>query len=61
MNRAFRSLALITATILATSSISAAPSREEPAVRSVVMRQADTWNRHDAGAYAALFTEDCDV
>jgi uncharacterized protein (TIGR02246 family) len=30
-------------------------------IRSVAMRQADTWNRHDAKAYAALFTEDCDV
>jgi uncharacterized protein (TIGR02246 family) len=25
------------------------------------MSQADTWTRHDAKAYAALFTEDCDV
>jgi uncharacterized protein (TIGR02246 family) len=30
-------------------------------IRSVAMRQADAWNRHDAKAYAALFTEDCDV
>jgi uncharacterized protein (TIGR02246 family) len=30
-------------------------------IRSVAMEQADTWNRHDAKAYAALFTEDCDV
>jgi uncharacterized protein (TIGR02246 family) len=25
------------------------------------MRQGETWSRHDAKAYAALFTEDCDV
>jgi uncharacterized protein DUF4440 len=27
----------------------------------VAMRQGETWSRHDAKAYAALFTEDCDV
>jgi uncharacterized protein (TIGR02246 family) len=31
------------------------------AVRSVVLQQADAWNRHDATAYSALFTPDCDV
>lgn len=31
------------------------------AVRAVVLRQADAWNRHDAAAYSALFTPDCDV
>ena len=29
-------------------------------IRSVAMRQGDAW-AHDAKAYAALFTEDCDV
>jgi len=62
VNRPFRSLALTTAMIMATSSIpAAAQSQDEAAVRSVALRQADSWNRHDAGAYAALFTEDCDV
>lgn len=31
------------------------------AVRAVVLQQADAWNRHDAAAYSALFTADCDV
>ena|SRR5690348_15186527 len=31
------------------------------AVRTVVLQQADAWNRHDAAAYSALFTPDCDV
>jgi uncharacterized protein (TIGR02246 family) len=39
----------------------AAQSADQAEIRSVAMRQADTWNRHDAKAYAALFTEDCDV
>lgn len=39
----------------------AAQSGDRAEIRSVAMRQAHTWNRHDAKAYAALFTEDCDV
>jgi uncharacterized protein (TIGR02246 family) len=39
----------------------AAQSSDEAAVRAVAMRQGETWSRHDAKAYAALFTEDCDV
>jgi uncharacterized protein (TIGR02246 family) len=31
------------------------------AVRAVALQQADAWNRHDAAAYSALFTPDCDV
>ena len=31
------------------------------AVRSVAVQQADAWNKHDAVAYSALFTPDCDV
>ena len=31
------------------------------AVRAVVLQQAVAWNRHDAKAYSALFTPDCDV
>jgi uncharacterized protein (TIGR02246 family) len=34
---------------------------DEAEIRMVAMRQGDTWSRHDAKAYAALFTEDCDV
>lgn len=38
-----------------------AQSADQAEIRSVAMRQADTWNRRDVRAYAALFTEDCDV
>lgn len=31
------------------------------AVRAVVQHKAEAWNRHDAAAYAALYTPDCDV
>ena len=39
---------------------SSATSDEENAIRQVQTTQADAWNRHDAKAYAALFTEDGD-
>jgi uncharacterized protein (TIGR02246 family) len=32
--------------------------RDEAAIRQVQVRQAEAWNRHDATAYAALFTAD---
>jgi uncharacterized protein (TIGR02246 family) len=31
------------------------------AIRSLARRQAEAWNRHDAKAYADLFSVDCDV
>lgn len=62
MNGCSRSLAILTAVISWTSPApAAAQSQDEAEIRNVAMRQADTWNRHDATAYAALFTEDCDV
>jgi uncharacterized protein (TIGR02246 family) len=39
---------------------SSATSDDENAIRQVQTVQADAWNRHDAKAYAALFTEDGD-
>jgi uncharacterized protein (TIGR02246 family) len=39
---------------------SAATSDDESAIRQVQVAQADAWNRHDAKAYAALFTEEGD-
>jgi uncharacterized protein (TIGR02246 family) len=38
----------------------AATSDDESNIRHVQVSQADAWNRHDAAAYAALFTEDGD-
>src|SRR3954469_8150727 len=54
---------LILATIIGGAAVApaAAQSADEAEIRSVAMRQGDTWSRHDAKAYAALFTEDCDV
>jgi uncharacterized protein (TIGR02246 family) len=37
-----------------------ANGNEEQAVRSVVARFADAWNRHDMDAFAQLFAEDAD-
>jgi uncharacterized protein (TIGR02246 family) len=38
-----------------------AQTLDEEEIRNVQVRQADAWNRHDAAAYASLFTEDGDV
>jgi ketosteroid isomerase-like protein len=54
-------LILATITVAAVTGPAAAQSADQAEIRSVAMRQNDTWNRHDAKAYAALFTEDCDV
>ncbi|WP_317996269.1 SgcJ/EcaC family oxidoreductase [Vulcanimicrobium alpinum] len=54
---------LLTVLLAAPATVcSAGPSGDEAEIRSLVSkRQADAWNRHDAKAYAALFTEDADV
>jgi uncharacterized protein (TIGR02246 family) len=39
----------------------AARDHDEAEIRDVQTRQAQAWNRHDAKAYADLFTEDGDV
>jgi len=39
----------------------AGQTEDAQAIRQVQVQQADTWNRHDAKAYAALFTQDGDV
>jgi uncharacterized protein (TIGR02246 family) len=38
----------------------AAASDDESSIRQLQVSQADAWNRHDAGAYAALFTDEGD-
>jgi len=47
--------------LLMISAGSAAATADEAAIRAVALQQADAWNRHDAAAYSALFTPDCDV
>ena len=59
MSRAFLAIAILTIAV-PTAPLQAQRS-DEAEIRSVAMRQGETWSRHDAKAYAALFTEDCDV
>lgn len=62
MNRKIITVVLVAA-ICATAnmSINAGPRQDEAQIRELQTRQADAWNRHDATAYANLFTEDGDV
>lgn len=62
MNRSLGSTAIFAVVLVATLPARAhAQARDEAAIRTVASRQADAWNQHDARAYAALFTDDCDV
>ncbi|HEU4681414.1 MAG TPA: SgcJ/EcaC family oxidoreductase [Gemmatimonadales bacterium] len=54
-------LILVTVAISAAAGPGSAQSADESEIRSVAMHQGETWSRQDAKAYAALFTEDCDV
>ena len=62
VNNFFRSVTILASAMIATSPARAAtPGPDEAEIREVAMRQGETWSRHDAKAYAALLTEDCDV
>ncbi|MFY9550300.1 MAG: SgcJ/EcaC family oxidoreductase [Thermoanaerobaculia bacterium] len=62
MSDSFRRLVLCTVVLSSVSPLPAATHHEDEAeIRAVAMRQGETWSRHDAKAYAGLFTEDCDV
>jgi uncharacterized protein (TIGR02246 family) len=41
--------------------LGAQSARDEAEIRALQARQEQAWNRHDAKAYAALFTDDGDV
>jgi uncharacterized protein (TIGR02246 family) len=41
--------------------VDAQSARDEAEIRDLQARQQEAWNRHDAKAYAALFTDDGDV
>jgi uncharacterized protein (TIGR02246 family) len=56
----WNSLLLSLALVTLDGSASAATSDDENSIRQLQTSQADAWNRHDAAAYAALFTEDGD-
>ena len=52
---------LVVMTGFAIPGLSAQSARDEAEIREVQARQQEAWNRHDAKAYAALFTDDGDV
>jgi hypothetical protein len=62
MKKSLRASAfLILSTGLCKSAAVAGHAQDEAAIRDVQREQADAWNRHDAAAYARLFSEDGDV
>jgi uncharacterized protein (TIGR02246 family) len=61
MNRLHLGLALVIAVTASAPRAGTAQTLDEREIRNVQVRQADAWNRHDAAAYAKLFTEDGDV
>ncbi|MEO8945272.1 MAG: SgcJ/EcaC family oxidoreductase [Gemmatimonadaceae bacterium] len=62
MTGSIRTLATVGAALtLVSATTVAAQGADDTEIRSVVTQQGDAWSRHDAKAYAALFTEDCDV
>jgi uncharacterized protein (TIGR02246 family) len=62
MNRLHFGLGLLISIAAVTvPSSGSAQTADEREIRNVQVRQADAWNRHDATAYASLFTQDGDV
>jgi uncharacterized protein (TIGR02246 family) len=56
-----KSLAVVFVASAVLSPSGAAQTPDDRAIRDLQARQADAWNRHDAAAYARLFTEDGEV
>jgi len=53
------SKALVLSVVFLTANIFAAGQADDKAaIRALEARQPEAWNRHDAKAYASLFTED---
>jgi uncharacterized protein (TIGR02246 family) len=62
MNTALVGFVILGLTTASTErAVGADQQQDEAEIRDVQARQAETWNRHDAKAYASLFTEDADV
>ncbi|HST30877.1 MAG TPA: SgcJ/EcaC family oxidoreductase [Chthoniobacterales bacterium] len=59
MNRSV-SQAVILLVLVCSSSFAANPPTDEIAIRALESRQPEAWNKHDAKAYANLFTDDGD-
>ena len=61
MTKSFLRLSLAVCTFTLTQIAGAADqTQDEAAIRQIEAQQQEAWNRHDAKAYAALFTEDGD-
>ena len=62
MGMSVRSLSFLTiAIVLLLPAYAVAENQDALQIRDVAGQQAVAWNRHNAKAYAALFTENCDV
>ena len=61
MKSSLSTLLLACTAVVTFSTVSAGQTIDDAAIRDVQTRQADAWNRHDATAYANLFTEDGEV
>ena len=61
MNRYWLSAAIVLFLGVASPRASIAQQTDIAAIREVQVQQAQAWNRHDAAAYAALFTAEGDV
>ena len=61
MNRAILGFLMLASTVAFTGPACAGPTQDEAQVREVATQQGDAWNRHDAKAYAGLFTEGADL
>jgi uncharacterized protein (TIGR02246 family) len=61
MNKILLTGAILLSFIAQAIAHAGAPSQDEIEIRDVQARQADAWNRHDATAYARLFSEEGDV
>lgn len=64
MRYARRTLDVLMLTVMVASCdtpMPAAKPEDNAAIRTLALSQADAWNRHDAKAYADLFTANCDV
>ena len=56
-----RLMLLFLAAVVLSPARASAQSADETEITSIALKQGEAWTRHDAKAYAALFTEDCDV
>jgi len=61
MNARFLKSLIVTAVLVAGNLFGAGSPEDETAIRALEARQPEAWNKHDAKAYASLFTEDGDI